>query len=156
MKRTFLILTLLAGVCYAQPVPVIDPLTQPLDAWCPVAVHRVLDADSVVGDVHLPFDVALTNQTLRVDTYDAWETSKRRNSEAAGEITDDEVLKGKAAKAEFEKLLEDGTLYVKPGIRCRDNYGRLLGSWRIVSGFKVIEMAEYAKKNKWLRTKAGK
>lgn len=135
--------------------PVIDPITQPQECWCAVQVLRVIDADTLVANVHLPWSVVLVDQTLRVDSYDAWETSKRRQSEAAGEITDDEVVKGRIAKSEFEKLLPTGTLYAKPGLIPRDNYGRLLGPWEFRTGFKVESMQSIAKRKGWIRKKAG-
>ena len=122
-----------------------------LDCWCQVSVSYVKDADTVKGDVWLPWDVVLVNQDIRPEGWDAWEVSKRRDSIEAGEITDAEVVKGKKAKAELEELLKTGTLWVKPALRSRDPYGRLLSHWRVVQGFKVIEMKQYAVEHKWIR-----
>jgi len=154
MKQTILVLTLLAGVCYARdPVAVKVPQSE---CWCYANVVRVIDADTLVADVYLPWGVCLIDQTLRVDTHDCWESSKRRQSEAAGEITDEEVAKGKTAERELTETLQDWQLWVRPGITPRDNYGRLLGPWQLRNGFKVEDMQAVAKRKGWLRTKAGK
>ena len=146
----------LAGVALAQVKlpgvePVADPIGHALPCWCPVDVTRVIDADTVVGNIELPFGVLLRNRTLRVDTHDCWESSKRRQSEAAGEITDAEVAKGKQATAEFIEMLNKGTLYVKPGIRERDNYGRDLGPWKMVIGTREYDMKEVSSNKGWIR-----
>jgi hypothetical protein len=133
-----------------KPVEATQPVVN-LDAWCPLVIHRCLDADTVVADVYLPWGVCLVDQYLRVDSFDAWEVSKRRDSEAAGEITDAEVARGKKAKAEFEELLKAGTLYAKPGVKARDNYGRLLGPWKLVTGVKEEDVRAIAARKGWIR-----
>jgi endonuclease YncB( thermonuclease family) len=106
----------------------------------------------VVGDVYLPWDVCLVGQHLRVDNWDGWESSKRRNSEASGgEIKDEEVAKGKRCTGELVAYLNDWQLQVKPGIRSRDNYGRLLGPWRFVNGSRVQDAKEVAIRKGWIR-----
>lgn len=84
---------------------------------------RVVDGDTVEADIHLGLNFVLEGEKIRAADYDAWECSKRRRTV---EITDDEVRKGKRAKAYLEGLLSAGEIRLK-STGNRDAYGRLLG-----------------------------
>lgn len=105
----------------------------------------VIDGDTIKADVHLPYGVTLSQETIRASDYDAWESRRIRRS--VGEITDAELANGKRSKAALQAYADDlknpltllppvdhTTAPELPGhhkIEWRDNYGRLLGQlWR--------------------------
>lgn len=120
------------------------------ECWCRVSDPFVQDCDTIHGDVLLPWGVTLRNQAIRANDYDAYESSKRRQSV---NVTDAEVVKGKAATAALSALLKGGDLYVSPGKRDRDVYGRLLGSFVVVKGGKRVRLADWAEENGHIRGK---
>lgn len=112
----------------------------------PVKVLEIKDGDTISADLLLPWGVTLRGQDIRENSFDAWESSKRRHSAAAGEITDAEVVKGKLAAEAFRKLLSSGEVFVEPSrtekaFGDRDVFGRVLakiwvakdGAWLDVS-----------------------
>lgn len=87
---------------------------------------KVIDGDTITCDIHLDFDIVLANQTVRALGYDAWETSKRRQSV---NVTDEEVKRGKVAKNAlllFLTINQPNYVSVSEDGKYRDNYGRLL------------------------------
>ena len=68
---------------------------------------RVIDGDTVEADIHLPLDIVVQKQSIRLAGYDAWESSKRRRSV---NVTDEEVIKGKEATEALEALLASGSV----------------------------------------------
>ena len=83
---------------------------------------RCLDGDTIVADIELGFDVVLSQQTIRIHNYDAWETSYRRQTI---EYATDELAKGALAKAALEKLLTGSKVTVEE-VAGKDPYGRRL------------------------------
>jgi len=83
---------------------------------------RCLDGDTLVADIDLGFDVVLSQQTIRIHNYDAWETSYRRQTIV---FAKDELAKGALAKAALEKLLTGSKVTVEE-VAGRDPYGRRL------------------------------
>ena len=82
---------------------------------------RVIDGDTVEADIHLPLDIVVQKQSIRLAGYDAWESSKRRRSV---NVTDEEVIKGKEATEALEALLASGSVSIKIlSERSRDSYG---------------------------------
>lgn len=90
-----------------------------------IKVHRTIDGDTFVCTFDLGLDVELKNQTVRVSNFDAWETSKIRRTV---DVTNEEVAKGKKAKADLEKIFSEATIiYARvQKKKYRDSYGRLL------------------------------
>lgn len=83
---------------------------------------EVVDGDTFKVEIIVPeFDVKILNQIIRADNYDAFETSKRRQSV---EVTDEEVRQGKECKKFITTLLLSNKLYVVP--HGHDVYGRRL------------------------------
>ena len=118
-----------------------------LAAYCASAAEatgvRVIDGDTIeVENLDLGWSVALRDVTIRAADYDAWESSRRRRSVR---VTDEEVVKGKAATEALRKYLEGKTLTVTPA--GQDRYGRLLGVLQ-VDGTSV---ADWMKTNGHLR-----
>lgn len=92
--------------------------------YLPLDVSRVIDGDTIVGAVTLPYGVALPHVTIRAADYDAWEASRARRTV---EVDDVELARGERAKLALE-LLATGPMWVRPPAgRQRDSYGRLLG-----------------------------
>lgn len=90
----------------------------------PATIVAVKDGDTLVMDIDLGFDIILKNQSVRLNNFDAWETSKRRK---AKKISDEEISKGKVAREALDKLIESGKIItVEPQKPLRDVYGRLL------------------------------
>jgi endonuclease YncB( thermonuclease family) len=76
-------------------------------------------------DVSLGYGVTLSRQVLRLQGFDAWETSYVRRTVA---VTADEIRMGKLARDEFVRMLTAAkSVVLVPGTRQRDTYGRLLG-----------------------------
>ena len=90
----------------------------------PLRVERVVDGDTIVADIDLGFGVKLYDAMIRMADYDTWETGAR-----GGQIiTPEEKTKGKAAKADLEKLLAASKrITIVPDAKPRDNFGRVLG-----------------------------
>lgn len=89
-----------------------------------IEVEKVHDADTFTATIHLGFDIQLKSQTIRIDGFDAWEITRTRRTV---KVTDDEITKGKEALKDLKQIFnESKRIYVVPGKRLRDNYGRLL------------------------------
>lgn len=103
---------------FALPTQAAEPYT--LDNW------RVLDGDTIAAErLNIPFGVCLTDVTMRMADYDAWETSFRRSTV---DVTGEEIRRGKVAAKDLEELLKQNSFRVLPGDtkKPRDVYGRLL------------------------------
>ena len=140
---------------FGVPLPAEAPPARPEPAppWhaCLVTALRIIDADTVQGDLHLGWHVVLNDVDLRAD-YDAWESTRRRRT---FEISEDELVRGQAATVALEKLLADSDgLYVLPPTEDAKNvdpYGRLAGTWYVRDGKWWIKLAKWAKDNGHLR-----
>lgn len=88
--------------------------TQAEETYYPVKVERVIDGDTFVGDLLLPWDVTLRNQRFRAATFDAHELKDKG---------------GEAAKRALIFLSKEGYLWIKPVKKSRGNFGRILGQW---------------------------
>lgn len=86
-----------------------NPLRAPrVEAYCPVVAYVVHDVDTVVkATVQLPFNTQRNNLTIRDATFDGYEVSRARR---AVTITDEELVKGRAARDKLIKALK--TQYV--------------------------------------------
>lgn len=89
----------------------------------PLQNIRVIDGDTIQADIVLPWAVTLRAQMIRASDYDAWESTKRRQSV---EVTDEEVRLGERATEALDRLQKGTTLYARPDTEPRDNYGRVL------------------------------
>lgn len=101
---------------------------------------RVKDGDTIEADVVLPWGVTLRDQDIRANDFDAWETSKRRKTI---EYADDEIERGNRARDALAALLKTGRLILIPDEdEPRDNYGRILASWKIQRGDELVDVAD--------------
>lgn len=115
-----------------------DPSPQSVAA--PLANVRVIDGDTVVADIRLPFGVTFRGRTIRAAGYDAWELSRARRTV---NVTPVEVERGKLARAALEGLLDGGHLLAEDTGK-QDSYGRLLARlWVRTDGGRWIDVAEY-------------
>jgi endonuclease YncB( thermonuclease family) len=108
----------------------------------PCDVLKVHDGDTLSAVVYYPWGSALSD-TIRCLGYDAWEVTKQRRTVV---VTDEEVVKGKAARDALSKLLKSGDLvYItpQPASGIRDAYGRLLGFIRVKRDGKYIEVEKW-------------
>lgn len=133
-------LTLLTGILLLTDAPRV---------LVAVDVTRVKDADTVVADVTLPFPpgLVLHDQDVRLQGFDAWETSRRRT---AVRVTDAEIRKGKAATAALEALVaESERCYLAPVEHSQFTYGRLEGYLILYDADtdRVTEVADWAREN---------
>jgi hypothetical protein len=126
----FLVVTALSILLGANP-PKQTPESPMVPTYCRVKLLRVVDGDTVEGDIQMPWGITLTNQMIRAD-YDTWES--RNVQRSTGPVVDAaEVTKGIAATAELKTLTTHGILYVTPlrGGPERDNFGRVLAQFYI-------------------------
>jgi endonuclease YncB( thermonuclease family) len=127
MKQFTLLLCFLAGSR--------QPTADSLYAAEPFTAEgiTVKDGDTLhVQKLHLGWGVALVDQTLRCADFDAWESSRRRQTV---DVTDAEIIKGKRAAAVLAEIVRTRRLRIEPHIgRDRDVYGRLLVVIFIVDG----------------------
>ncbi len=109
---------------------------------------RVVDGDTIEADISLPMRVTLRQEMIRCANYDAWESSKRRRSV---NVTDEEVVKGKAATEALKSLIASGQLMVQLENDDRDVYGRVLASLYLEREGELISVAEWMETNKHIR-----
>lgn len=122
------------------------------DNTYPVKIQRIKDGDTFIADyIKLPWNSGLIDVTVRCLGYDAYESSKKRQSRV---ISDEEVVLGKKAKLELEKLVKPNVFcYLKPESPEFDCYGRILGRLYIpAEDGTFIDVAEYMTAQKLVRT----
>lgn len=112
---------------------------------------RVKDADTVeVDQIALPWGISLTNQAVRAASYDAYESGYHARSTGPA-VTPEEIIKGKQAAKDFRELLAQGTLYIQPISRPRDDFGRLLANLFIDQHGTQIDLAEWMRSHGHVR-----
>ncbi len=134
-----------------EDVPVVNATAaHPYRSGYPVEVLRVIDGDTLVGRVSLPWGETSRDITFRAADFDAWEASKRRRSVT---VTDEEVAKGKDAKDWLAKLVKKERLRVQPMKEgsSQDKYGRALGVF-YVQGDPPRRLADMATESGHVRT----
>ena len=111
---------------------------------------KVIAGDTLkVETLMLPWDVALTNQRIRIADFDAWESSYRRRSV---NVTDEEVKKGKKATEDLKELVANAQVFVLPyKQRSRDVYGRILATIEIQKDNQTIQLIDWMKERGHLR-----
>ena len=111
---------------------------------------RVIDGDTLkVETLMLPWDVALTNQRIRIADFDAWESSYRRRSV---NVTDEEVKKGKQATEDLKELVAEAQVFILPyKKRSRDVYGRILATIEIKKDNQTIQLKDWMRERGHLR-----
>lgn len=98
-----------------------------------IKVERVIDGDTIVGDIVLPWKVTLRDQHIRCLGYDAWEMRD---------------LKGLAARKALVDLLKDGELYGSyDKDNDIDNFGRPLSYLYVKKGDTFTDIALYMENN---------
>lgn len=115
----------------------------------PLTNVEIIDGDTINADINLPWSITIRDQRIRASDYDAYETSKRRQSV---QVTDEEVVKGKEAKQALIELSKK-KMYIEPDntTTFRDNYGRILGIIYYEEDGKMLKLSEYMRKNNYLR-----
>jgi hypothetical protein len=96
--------------------------------YCRLARFELHDGDTFTHvDLELPYGFAWRELELRVDGFDAWETTRARRT--VGEITPAELAQGRAATADAQTYLAQAdAVYVQAEVRARWTYERLLGT----------------------------
>ena len=93
-------------------------------------VNRVIDGDTVVVDIYLPFSITLENERVRLLGYDAYEVKGK-----------DKEL-GLLAKSTVEKLINNKrVMLVTYGER--DSFGRVLASVLFKKDNKWVSLGDY-------------
>lgn len=112
-----------------------------------IKILGVVDGDTFHVEVDLGYGVVL-KETLRCMDYDAPES--RRVRRTVGEITDDELARGKEASAAVRTYLESAeSIWLDPGPGRRDAYGRILG--RILVGSDLLPLADWMREQGYVR-----
>ena len=111
---------------------------------------KVIDGDTIkVETLMLPWDVALTNQRIRIADFDAWESSYRRRSVV---VTEAEIVKGKQATEDLKELVAEAQVFVLPyKQRSRDVYGRTLATIEIQKDNQTIQLIDWMRERGHLR-----
>lgn len=73
---------------------------------------EVHDADTILADIHLGFNVVLTHQTIRLKDFDAWEISTGRKTV---KVTKEEIAKGLQARDYVINMLKTTAFKVSDG-----------------------------------------
>lgn len=139
----------LAMIAVAQITAEAIPLEQQHPPLAPVrlavSVDKIVDGDTVDVMLYLPYGLQ-TEGTIRAVGYDSWESRKGRGGV---DVTDAEVIKGKAAARALQEVFDLGEVYAEPEARGkRDSFGRLLARlWVKTPKGEVIDVA------KWMRDK---
>ena len=108
----------------------------------------VLDGDTLRATISLGYDTYI-KKDVRCLYYDAWEISKHRRTV---EVTDEEIIKGKVAQVELEKLIKSADrVYIEPGKPLFDSYGRVLGKLMIKKNNELINVSVFMKENHHVR-----
>lgn len=115
----------------------------------PVSGVRVIDGDTLVGDIDLPLDVTLRRQVIRfAPDFDAWELTRRRGTVL---VTDDEIVRGHAARDDLVRELAKGALQIV--VLRRGVYGRIEATPYVVTKdgvvidvIKVLKAAGHARR----------
>lgn len=103
----------------------------------PLTVTRVIDGDTIVADIDLGLGVTLTDEVIRANGYDAWETSLRSG------VTHQEVAKGKEATEALKDLLQSGQVLLKSDGK-RGKYGRRIGELIVKQRTGLVHVAKWA------------
>lgn len=141
MKRLLTFLLLIAG---CEP-----PLyAAPPEPWLEVRDVRVIDGDTIAGDIVLPLGVVLDNEVIRASDYDAWESRRGRQSVT---ITDGEVKLGKQAKEALTQLVRESEGVWLVPLKHRDAYGRRLGRLYVLVGNGMTPLSDWATENHYTR-----
>jgi len=115
----------------------------------PLVVQSVVDGDTILATVRLPWKVDLRDRYIRCSNYDAWEKSAVRQGI---ERVPGEVDKGKAARNALANLLNRGKVFIEVDLKEFDNFGRMLGKLYVVVGEETICVATFMTKNGHCRT----
>lgn len=126
-----------------QRISNISPRTKHL-----VTNIRIIDGDTVEGDINLPLNIILTKMMIRFDDFDAWESNRRRRTVV---VTDQEIILGKSATKFLVELLENSELLIELDGNDRDMYGRILATPIINSSNNEIKLKELMKENDFIR-----
>jgi len=117
----------------------------------------VKDADTIVGTIRFPWNVALVDESIRAAGFDAWEVSRKRRTV---HITDEELRKGKEAKLALISYLKGKHIYITPLSMSRDAYGRIfalifVGEVDRAGRYVFRPLADWAEKNHFVRKEIG-
>lgn len=105
----------------------------------PIELKNVHDGDTITATVIMDFDVAIYSKPIRFYGFDAWETTRQRQSVT---VTDEEIVKGKLAKEYLIKLVANSKLYLEPKESGYDKYGRILGTVYVLKDNKLVSLSE--------------
>jgi len=155
-----LIIVLVFGGCVAtyvrlynihntlEPAAFMTTSEWPAVTYYSVRNVRVVDGDTLEADIDLPMRVTLRQEMIRCAGYDAWEANKRRRSV---NVTDEEVIKGKAATEALKSLIASGQLMVQLEEDDRDVYGRVLARLYVAREGELVSVAEWMTANRHTR-----
>ncbi len=118
---------------------------------------RIHDADTVIGDVCLPWSITLRNQTIRAAGYDAWEVTRTRKTGDFAHFTDREweieIAKGTTARDALRHLYEGGRMFIEWDQKSEKSvYGRIEGQlWVRLPKGELVNIEEWARSSKFVR-----
>jgi hypothetical protein len=104
---------------------------------------RIHDSDTLTANIHMPYDIVWANRSIRVRGFDGWEVT--RNRRTVGEITDDELTRGRRATDDAIKLLNGAdAVYVQADDSPAWTYERLLAEIWVDPPGDEAELVNYA------------
>ncbi len=119
----------------------------PADLKLPIDLIHVIDGDTIVANIRLPWDIMLSAQMIRAADYDTWESRRVQRAGSNG-ISDAEIARGKIACEVLKNMLEKADyVYVTPAPQPRDNFGRILGILSVQNGDTVTKVGPYMQRN---------
>ena len=97
----------------------------------PMSSIRVIDGDTIQGDISIGYDVVLKGKTIRFKGYDAWEVSTHRQTV---KVTVEEIKKGREATTYLTDFVSNKQIAIGEAVlspdhalsKSTDSYGRLV------------------------------
>lgn len=116
------------------------------------------DADTVRGDIRLPWSSGLFDRSIRASGYDAWEVDKTRSkvypfsAYSSGQWSL-EIANGIKSRDAIRTLTAGGRVYIEWNPKDENSvYGRLEGPlWAVTKDGRVVELKRWAEDNGHVR-----
>lgn len=120
-----------------------------------IDIKKIIDADTIVADIGLGFQITLKNQTMRLYGVNAWETTRRGkwDNDLPEEEVQHKIKLGKEATAILEQKANSAfCCYIESKLSPKELEARKgkYGRWLVILWIKETEKSEELNWNEWL------